>query len=174
MGSGPQSGPLFLALSFLLTGIGNAGAEPLVLSTAFGSPPMHTQAQDGRFDRLMGEAFARIGCEVEVVGNPAERGLLNADSGLDDGDGPRVAGLERTYTRLVRVPERVMRMAFVGFAAADGPRDLSGWAGLAEYDVGIIRGWKILERNVRGRSLAVVRTPDILFGLLARRDATRS
>ncbi len=144
-----------------------AVAEPFVISTAFGAP-LHAPDGQGQFDRVLSQAFGDIGAQVEVIDTPAERGLLNTDVGLDDGDGPRIEGLEASYPNLIRIPERVVRVAFVGFTRGGGPRHLHRWAELAPYDVAIVRGWKILERNIQARSLVAVRTPGLLFGMLAR------
>lgn len=163
----PWSLLLIALLGALVTAPNDCVAKEIIIATAFGAP-FHTPAGDGRLDRLLSEAFRDIGEQVRVVEAPAERGLLNANSGLDDGDGPRVAGLEAIYPNLVMVPERVMRMAFVGFTRRPALTELVGWASLAPYDVGIVRGWKILERNIEARNLVSVRTPAILFGLLGR------
>lgn len=49
---------------------------------------------------------------------------------------------------------------------------IKGWESLQPYHVGIVRGWKILEKNIVGtRSLIKVRNKNLLFTLLANNRA---
>lgn len=142
---------------------------PLVINTAF-SPPVSAPDQSGVFDRVVHEAFRRVGREVHVQQLSAQRGLVNANAGIDDGDGPRVGGLTElgTFPGLVQVPESILNVEFVPFTRSQKVV-VGGWDDLASYDVGYIRGWKILERSVkRARSVTRVRTVALLMGLLAR------
>ncbi|MGI9383995.1 MAG: substrate-binding periplasmic protein [Methyloligellaceae bacterium] len=139
----------------------------LVLNSAFG-PPISSDEQTGFFDRLMAEAFRRHGVQISVDRPPAERALLNANAGIVAGDGPRIAHLDSGghYPNLIRVPEKILDVDFVVFT--NGRKlDVSQWEDLASYNVGIVRGWKILERNIiDARSLVKIKTPTLLFELL--------
>ena len=141
------------------------GEPTLFLNTAM-EPPLHTADEAGAFDRLMHRAFARIGLKVVVQHLPAERALLNASSGLDDGDGPRIEGLDALYPGLVRVPEKVIDFDMVAVTRIPNVAG-DDWSRLEPYDVGLVRGWKIIEANtVNVRSRAMVRTPSALFRML--------
>jgi polar amino acid transport system substrate-binding protein len=141
-------------------------AEPtLVLNTSFFAP-ITAPAHDGVLDLFYAELFKRLGMRVTIQPSSAERGLLNANSGVDDGDVSRVQGIENSYTNLVRVPERVMSYQMVAFARhADFV--VTGAASLKPYDVGILTGWKVLERTIVGtHSLVKLETGRQLFAML--------
>lgn len=145
-----------------------ASAPLLRFSTAFG-PPVFNDDGSGYFNRIIGEACKRLGYEVEVDAPPAERALVNANAGLVDGDGPRVENLGEIgfYPNLLRVPIELIEIDFVAFKRGL-PVEGSGWAMLAPYNVGIVRGWKILEQHIVGtRSLFRAKTASQLFNLLA-------
>jgi polar amino acid transport system substrate-binding protein len=93
---------------------GFASSETLVLNNST-DPPLTSEHGTGFLDRLAQEAFRRAGLELKLVKLPAERALRNANSGIEDGDLNRIAGIENTYTNLVRVPEKSMDMEFTAF-----------------------------------------------------------
>lgn len=145
---------------------GAVAAETLALSSA-DIFPGSTPEDGGYEDLILKEALARMGFALEIVHLPSERALTNANEGIEDGNYSRVAGLERLYPNLVRVPEAIMAFEFAVFAK-DPTLKIDGWRSLAAYHVGIVTGWKILEANVVGtRSLSRVGTPQALFEMLA-------
>ena len=141
--------------------------EPLVLNTASAPPLRDHGAVPGFQDQLIREAFQRLGIAVEIITLPAERALLNANAGIDDGNLIRVAGLDSLYRNLRMVPEAVMVYDFVAFAQRDDIA-IRGWQSLAPHSVGIIKGWKIVEANLPPTSeLIHARNPRQVFRLLA-------
>ena len=129
-------------------------------------PPLTTDQQDGFLDRIANEAFRRQGLKLRLVKLPAERGLLNANAGLEDGDLTRIAGLEAQYPNLIRVPEKMMDMDFVAFTK-DGSLSVT-WETLRARPVGFIKGWKIFEKNLATAPYVVTADdPEQLFRLLA-------
>lgn len=140
----------------------------LRFNTAFG-PPIHSADGSGFFNVLMGEAFDQLGYRVEVDDPPAERALVNANAGVVDGDGPRIHDLRDigSYPNLLRVPVELIIIDFVAFTRGDALH-VDNWASLAPYNVGIVRGWKVLEQKITSaRSLVRTKTASLLFGLLA-------
>ncbi|MDA8090099.1 MAG: transporter substrate-binding domain-containing protein [Nitrospiraceae bacterium] len=147
-----------------------AYARVFVLSTFIGNP-YSTPEGTGALDLIIKEAFRRIGQKAEIIYLPSERGLSNANRGVDDGDFVRVSGLEKEYRNLVMVPEKLVEFEFTVFTKDPSIRT-RGWESLKPYNVGIIKGWKILERNISGvRSLMEVKDPDTLFVLLVKGHA---
>ncbi|HAT31253.1 MAG TPA: ABC transporter substrate-binding protein [Janthinobacterium sp.] len=139
-------------------------APPLVLNTAFFAP-LTSPERDGVLDLIYAKLFQRLGLRVEIQAASAERGLLNANSGIDDGDVARVLGIDASYPNLLRVPEAVLSYQMVAFTR-HGPATVSA-DGLRPYDVGILTGWKILERTIVGsRSLVTLETGRQLFAML--------
>ena len=143
------------------------GAEKIVLTTGV-LAPYTTPEREGFLDRLIPALFSEIGKEAEVLVYPTatERGMLNANEGIDDGLAMRVAGLEKQYPNLIRVPEAVIDNDFVAYTT--GKRFATdNWQTLSPYVVTYIIGWKVFEKNVpQTRETTLVRDADQLFGLL--------
>ena len=144
-----------------------SAAEKIVLSTGV-LDPYTTQDRKGFLDQLVSAVFREVGLDAEVLVYPTatERGMLNANEGVDDGLAMRVVGLEKQYPNLIRIPEEVAVNDFVAYTT--GPRFVTdNWDSLAPYLVTYIIGWKVFEQNVpKGKELALVRDADQLFTLL--------
>ncbi|MFC1523258.1 ABC transporter substrate-binding protein [Thermodesulfobacteriota bacterium] len=139
--------------------------QTLVLNTA-NAPPNATDNFTGIGDRVLTEAFTRLDMHLKIVRLPSERALLNANDGIDDGNFARVAGLSKMYPNLIQVPESITTFEFVAITKKTDfiPQ---GWDSLKPYNVSIITGWKILEKNITtSKSLTKVRNRHILFTLL--------
>jgi polar amino acid transport system substrate-binding protein len=144
-----------------------ACAEPLAINTT-GAPPFSNKNRTGFHDLLTIEAFKRLGLDIIIPRLPAERALINANNGIDDGNLPRISGLSSLYPNLIKVPESVMNYTFVAFTR-HADFSTHGWEALKPYNVGIITGWKILEKNITDvRSLSKVKNQTQLFTLLKR------
>lgn len=159
------------AIAALMAAMSLAGTSPalcgtIVFNTA-NNPPNATADHAGICDRIMTEAFSRLGLVLKIVNLPSERALINANEGIDDGNFARVKGLEQRYPNLIRVAEEITTFEFVAFSARPAFRT-AGWESLKPYNVGIITGWKILEEHITGvAALTKVRDERLLFGLLA-------
>lgn len=131
-----------------------------------GMPPLNTPDQKGFMDLIALAAFSRIGVTLKTVQLPAERGLLDANAGYEDGEMSRIAGLSEKYTHLIQVREKIMDWEFMAFSARLSDMQ-AGWSGLASQSTAIITGWKILENNVPPTAqLTKVKFPYQLFHLL--------
>ncbi|MBF0232687.1 MAG: transporter substrate-binding domain-containing protein [Desulfamplus sp.] len=134
-----------LAFFFLQTGMVYA-KEKLIIGTSY-KFLLSTPAQDGMLDEIAIEAFQRIGIQIELPYLPTERSINAANEGIHDGELNRVEDLENIYPNLIRTDESMMDFYFVGFtkhASVDG----GSWNNLKPFQIGIIKGWKILEANV--------------------------
>jgi len=159
-----RNGLLIAAVTFAYA---NANASPieLVLNNPT-APPFTTADHQGLFDVVVGEAFRRNGLRLRLVTLPAERGLINANAGVDDGDLSRIAGIEKHYPNLVRVPERIFDMHFVAFSRGTRLENLS-WAKLDHTTVSYIKGWKIFENNLPpGTGITTTDTAEQLMNML--------
>jgi polar amino acid transport system substrate-binding protein len=137
---------IFLTFTFLFFahGFANASDKTIRISTSYTSL-LSTPEQSGMLDQLIKEAFKRIGIKAEIIFTSPKRSLVAVNNGHLDGELNRIEGMEKTFPNLVRVPEPNMQMAFVAFAKRDIP--ISDWESLRGLRVGMVRGWKILERN---------------------------
>ncbi len=145
--------------------------QTIVLNTAFGSP-VSNESQTGFADQVVAEAFKRIGYQLETVRLPAERALINADRGIDDGDLVRVAGLQKKYPNLIQVPESVMTIDMVLFSKNKPSFVVKSWQSIASHSLAIISGWKIMEKNFGklGDKVEIIKTDNAeqSFTLLAK------
>ncbi len=154
---------LFLLLSLSLCS--TLQAQVLVLNNPT-APPLTTDSQDGLLDVVVSEAFRRCGLELKLIKLPAERALRNANEGIDDGDMSRIAGLEKVYPNLIRVPEKIFDMEFVAFSKQKD-MVITDWNSLEPYNVGLIKGWKIFENGTRHLpNVVAVRDADVMFSML--------
>lgn len=138
----------------------------LVLSNGATNAPMHGKNNSGIVEAILSEALKRMGYQLDVRVFPNERSLINANRGIIDGETQRIAGLEKKYTNLIRVPEKIMDWEFVAFSKKK--IDMTGgWNSLKPYETSFITGWKIFEYNVPDDvSVTLTRDPEGLFTLL--------
>jgi len=152
----------------LSIGVATANDPLIVELNTTGMPPLNTPDQSGFMDLIAMEAFSRIGVTLKTVQLPAERGLLDANAGYEDGEMSRIAGLGDKYINLIQVPEKIMDWEFAAFSTRFSDM-AAGWSGLASKSTAIITGWKILENNVPpATELTKVKFPYQLFYLLAQ------
>jgi len=156
---------MFLLLAFAANPGHTANKPTLVLNDTY-DIPYTREAGDGFLDLIVKEAFRRAGLNLKMVRVSPERALINADSGIEDGVSARIAGLEKNYPNLVRIPEKVMDFPFVAFALQSRLAN-ANWETLASTSVGHIQGWKIFEQNLKpGTHTTVVDTAEQLFTML--------
>jgi polar amino acid transport system substrate-binding protein len=163
---------LLAALSLVVVFHGAVRADhKLIINNAAQAPwanPEHT----GFNDEIIKEVFRRIGHDLEISFMTANaRALANVNEGIDDGNMLRIEGMEKLFPNVRIVPEPVIYFEFVGFTK--NPKIIiKEWADLEPYNVAYIRGWKIVESNVKKtQSLNIVKNADQLFDLL-RNDRT--
>lgn len=153
-------------LLFFSTSITTLAADNLILNTT-ALPPYALENQQGFLDLLVKDAFSRMGKTAEVHALKASgRAIELANEGTDDGVAQRTRGLEKKFTSLIRVDEPINTYEFVAFTLNP---DIStpNWGALAPYRKAHIRGWKVLERNLKGQSdIDLVNTADQLFKML--------
>ena len=139
---------------------------PTLVLNSFYSSPLTSPEKDGFLDLLYQELALRTGIPIEIQSLPGERALMNANSGVNDGDVSRIAGLEKQYPNLVMVPEQDIHLQMAVFTR-NADFTMTGLASLQPYDVGIVTGWKILERSIVGtHSRMTVATGEQLFMML--------
>ncbi len=136
-----------------------AGAQTALTLSTFKVAPLSTTDLKGIGDRVVTEAFRRIGIPVRIRHLPSERALINANEGLEDGTYVRIEGLEGIYPNLVMVPEVILQAEFVVFSKKTS-LPVSAWKDLAPYRVAIVRGCKIAEKNTTCAK-SVIRTRDL-------------
>lgn len=140
-------------------------AERLTLGTTE-EPPIFSKDGTGFYNQVFAEACQRVGCVGQVAFVPAHRAFSNARTGIDDGLMAWVSGFDKTYPEIVPIMEPVLVRDFVAFTTRDDVR-VHGWDSLMNLNVGIVRGFKILENNIKNsKSLIKVRDANSLFLML--------
>ncbi|GAB1484250.1 transporter substrate-binding domain-containing protein [Treponema sp.] len=135
-------------LCFAALGTFTTNADNFILNSG-DSPPRSTIDAGGFEDKILIEAFARLGHTIDIVHLPAERSLLLVNEGLIDGDFTRIKGLESRYPQLLMVPNSFTTMDFVAFSSIT-MAPLSSWEELKNLRIGYITGWKYIEDKLRG------------------------
>ena len=117
----------------------------------------------------MPEIFRRLGIQAEAVRyDAAERAMINANTGIDDGAAMRIKGLEKSYPNLIRVDEKIMDNEFVAFSTKLNFPTHS-FDTLKNYQIGFINGWKVFETNIPADFATTrVQNAQQLFNLLAK------
>lgn len=139
-----------LVLSISLGGalpVVQASDDPTLVLNDANSAPFTNESGTGLVDIVASEAFRRSGLKLKLIKLPAERALINANAGIEDGEISRVAGIEKTYPNLVPVPEKLVDHHFVAFTR-DASLKHASWDSLQPFSVGYIRGYKIVEKNL--------------------------
>ncbi|MEJ6000082.1 substrate-binding periplasmic protein [Paucibacter soli] len=116
-------------------------------------------------ERILREAYRRLGRELEVKAMPGERSLLSANSGETDGELYRKAGIDRAYPNLLMVPVALQQYEIVAFTKSR-QLDVHGWESLRPYKLGFVKGIKIIEENTVGMQLETVATMQQAFAKL--------
>lgn len=133
---------LFLASSFSAL-----ASDKLILNTGT-RDPFTTENKNGFLDLLIKESFQRIGIDAElIVYDASARALAHANTGVDDGVALRVKGINKKFTNLMRVPEKLMDNDFVAYSTRDY-LDVGDWGSLATYEIAYILGWQIFQNNL--------------------------
>ncbi len=153
-------------LCFCLAAAVQAQEPSFYISTSYRNL-LSNPEQSGMLDKILIEAFRRIGFEAKFVYTPTEKSLADVNAGLLDAELNRISGMEAMYPGMVRVPEPNMTMHFVAFSKEKF--EIDGWESIRGLYTGIIRGWKILENNTEGFPLVTyVPSERELFTMLAK------
>jgi len=125
----------------------------------------------GQFQmQAVGSALKGANIEYRFIRRPAARALQNVETGIDDGNILRVAGLEKSYPHLIAVPTPIIDYEFVSFARNELAREVRTWEDLRPLRVAMVLGWKIVEENTKDvHSLIKVENGEHLFQLLQRK-----
>ena len=162
---GPRTATVIFVLAFAAALSHRPGAEEFTLNS---NDVLPRSASDGSGyeDRILAEAFRRLGHTYSLVRVPSERALVSVDRGELDGDYVRIAGLENAYANLVCVAEPIASFDFATFTGSASLR-IDDWEDLRTRPVGMIIGWKIVEQKTKGfGSVNAVRDEAALFALL--------
>ena len=149
-----------ISLSVLVSGSGSA-QEPLVFSG------IENSSYSTISERVMREAYGRMGLEVEFSSLPAARALMVANSGKVDGELYRIKNIHLKYENLIMISVPIGIME--GVAITTNPElTLKSWQSLEPYRVCIRNGVKFAEAGTKEFEVDVSNSNDQLFAKLGR------
>lgn len=158
---------LLISILFLFNTISYAQTTLRLGSSYY--PPITTSNKDGVIDLIYKELARRLNINI-IIGDleTAERVLLNANSGVDDGDVGRVLGLEKLYSNLISIPIPVYHYEMVVFSKNINFKPIDAKS-IMPYDIGLLRGWKILEEISKGaKSVISLKNSEQVFNMLEK------
>ncbi len=148
--------------------VGNTAPLSHLTINTWTEPPLSRSDNSGFVDQVITEAFKRIGIGINIQRLPVERSLTEANSGKADGEFVRIKGIDKLYPNMLLVPEEILQFEFVAFSRKHDIK-LTNWQSLQPYNVGIVIGWKILEKNIINvKSRTDLRNTELLFKHLKR------
>jgi len=119
---------------------------------------------------IMTAVYAKLGIKVEFVDVEAARALELSSSGEIDGEIQRIDAVARQFPTLVRI-EKPMNYIEPSAFTRGLKFPVNGWASIADYQVGIVRGVGSSERGTQG--MAKVQTASSLENLILMLDHDR-
>jgi polar amino acid transport system substrate-binding protein len=99
---------------------------------------------------IYSEAFKRLGYHFKIVNLPGERSMVDANSGVVDGEAARIASLDSNkYPNLIRVEESIFVLK-EGAYSTDTSIRINGWESLRGkgFKVGLLKGIKSIEQKL--------------------------
>ena len=155
---------ILILISIMLSALLYGENKVYTVSTSYNNL-LSNEEQNGMLDRIIQETFRRAGLECTIVYRQTDQSLFDVNAGLLDAEMNRIAGMEASFPNLLPLNEANMIMYFVAFAKRDLP--IHGWTSIRNLNVGVVRGWKILERHTDGFPKVVyVPTEKELFRML--------
>jgi len=152
-----------VAILFFLFAFAHANEMPkLTINIAWGEPE-----RSFVYD-VTQEMFKRAKINVLLQDMPNKRSLINANSGVDDGDATRVWEINKYYPNLVPVPVQSFNIDIVAVTNRD--IKIERVSDLHHYNVGVINGMKIavlMAEEAKPLSLSKVTKHDTLLKMLA-------
>lgn len=143
-----------LAVFFLLLLCQPATADGKLVFSTQALPPYSIENGTGFFDTLYPEIGRRAGLEITVVQQPDRRSLELTNNGTNDGDGPRLPGLEEQFPNLIRVDEPILHAKLVAFTRKGS--GITSWEDMANKFAAIPRGWPLPEKMPASMRLTTV------------------
>jgi len=116
-------------------------------------------------ERILDEAYGRLGIEYEFLELPNARALATADSGRVDGEFQRISGLEPDHPNLIMISVPIGEVDIMVFTR-DLDFTVQGWGSLAPYSIGFVRGFKLAEIYTGGMDVYMTDTSEQAFLML--------
>lgn len=145
---------------FVISTYTNSYSETLTIAKVEGNIHQELGAQ------LLEEIYKRVNVSIEFIELPGQRALELSSAGEVDGEVIRIAKIGTMYPSLIRIPTAYSYAENVVFSKNHN-LNVSGWASLKNYKVGIARGMKHYEIQLEGtRRVEKINDNSILIQML--------
>lgn len=119
------------------------------------------------FKPIVKEIYESLGFSVTFIELPAERAILQSNSGEVDGYIIAYPVLKQVAPNLLMVPEVLMKEPVLAYVKTGTVIPIDGWSSISSYKVGFVRGHKLVEINTKDfERLEVVNNAVSLFKML--------
>lgn len=116
---------------------------------------------------ILKTAYSKIGVTVEGKTLPANRALVDSNTGFTDGELCRIADIESEHSNLIRIPVPIMTVEIMAYTAKK-TFPIESWETLEKRRIGIKAGIRYAEMQTQGMPNVLRSTNhDTLFKLLA-------
>jgi len=100
-------------------------------------------------EKVLHEAYKRIGITIRIEAFPSERSLTMANIGDIDGEILRSTKIQKEYPNLILIKVPVVSLKVVVFSK-NHEFPIQGWESLKPYSIAIVRGMKPVENKLKG------------------------
>lgn len=138
-------------------------ADPQTLTIAY--PPEKNAFHDAAA-AIIREAYKTLNIKIVFKTLPGERSLQLSNGGIIDGELVRIAGIDKVYTNLIRIPVSHVTAEQMAFGR-DATIVINGWQSLAPYKLAFHRGYKVAEKNSENMNRYLTRTDEAAFRMVA-------
>ncbi|MFD2205849.1 substrate-binding periplasmic protein [Kiloniella antarctica] len=147
---------VFIVMLFFLWPISGAAQEQLVFTG------IENSSYATISERVMREAYGRLGIDAKFPRLPAARALAVANSGRVDGELYRIKNIQLKYKKLIMLPVPIGIMEGVAITT-NSKISLDGWQSLEPYRVCIRNGVKFAEAGTKKMKVDVANSNEQLF-----------
>ncbi|MBI9090818.1 MAG: transporter substrate-binding domain-containing protein [Desulfobacterium sp.] len=150
---------LLLTLGAIFLAIPSQGADKLTFSTVENANNAFVS------EKVITEAYQRIGIEIILKKYPARRALRYSNEGITDGELFRIAGMDKEHPNLLMIPVPVHKIDGMVFTK-EKVFSVKGWDSLKPYVIGARRGVRYSEKGLHGMNFHLFNNDKKLFKLL--------
>ena len=151
--------PIIISLLFS----NSVSADQPTLTIAY--PPEKNAFHDAAA-AIIRDAYQKLGIAIVFKTLPGERSLQLSNEGIIDGELVRIAGIDKVYTNLIRIPVSHVTAEQMAFGR-DTTIVIEGWQSLAPYKFAFHRGYKVAEKNTEHMNRYLTRTDEAAFRMVA-------
>jgi len=112
--------------------------------------------------------YETIGHSAKVSFLPARRSLAEVNAGRRDAEMARIAGLEKEYPNLVRVPEPIYFTTYSAVVRKDSGIESTSWGDLKSQKIARAMGIQILRIRTRDYMVEAVPSPKSIVKMVER------